>query len=208
MLRLVTPPQRTQLTTLAAAQTDLGVADVRISALIDQASEACVAFCGRPFAQASWEETFFGADGPLVLSRIPVTEIASVASGEYQLPETDWTFDQGSGLLHRHTYGQNGSYGIGYGQGWGYFQTVVSYTAGYVLPGGTNPTLPATIERACLEMVRALWFSTGPGGRDPTIRSESVQGIGTTSYFDPQPGTFGLPALATSLLQSYRNLRS
>lgn len=211
MIRCSVPPLSTQLTTAQAVQDELGIGhDPRMDPLVAQASAACVGYCGRPFAQATWIETF-GAPVPLLLSRVPVTQVVSVTRNGIALADTDYELDADAGII----LGPSGAGGDGdwphhadgcFGWHRRSVPTVVTYVAGYLLPNDPGRTLPDDVERAALEMVKALWFSSGEGARDPGIRSETTEGIGATQYRDPIPGAFGLPSMARDLLTPYRRL--
>ncbi len=209
MIQQTVPPLSTQLTTLQAVQDELGVdSEPRMLGLVNQASAACCGFCGRSFARATWAETFGCVSETLVLSRLPVVSVASVACNGTVVDPADLDLDAEAGLIRQYgAHGPNYEYsGLWEQRVWRPSRTVVIYTAGYLLPNDPGRTLPDDVERACLEMVKALWFSSGSGARDPGVRSDSTEGIGTTQYRDPIPGAFGLPSMAMDMLTPYRRL--
>ena len=63
--------------------------------------------------------------------------------------------------------------------------------------------LPYEIEQAAIEIVRGAFYSTN---RDPNIKAESVEGVGSITYFDTNAsGNFGsIPDKARSLLSALR----
>ena len=210
MIQVTVPPLSTQLTTLQAVQDDLGVEyEPRLLGLINQASAACCGFCGRSFARATWAETFNGSASPLILSRLPVVSVASIQCNGIALDPAGCEVDAEAALI-RHQDGRwsdPGCFGLWDDRmAWSPLRTVVTYTAGYLLPNDPGRNLPDDVERACLEMVKALWFSSGSGARDPGVRSNTTEGIGTTQYRDPIPGAFGLPSMAMDMLTPYRRL--
>lgn len=193
------PPLSTALTTAAAVELELGVAaDPRTERLIAQASRAIVSHCGRPFAAATWSETFTSDGSPLLLSRYPVRSLVSVTQGDTPLDSTQYRLKLAAGLLYRRYAWPSGFDGMFYSG------TVVVYTAGFLLPGDAGSDLPEDVERAAIEAVKGLWFAGGAGARDPSIRSETIEGIGSTSYQTAAPGSYGLPLTAIDLLVPYR----
>ena len=210
MIQLTVPPLTTQLTTLQAVQDDLGVDyEPRLLGLINQASAACCGFCGRSFARATWAETFDGPANPLILSRLPVVSVASITCNGAVVDLAGFEVDAEAGLVRQHGAGVSAdewSHPWDDRRGWRPLRTMVTYAAGYLLPNDPGRNLPDDVERACLEMVKALWFSSGSGARDPGVRSNTTEGIGTTQYRDPIPGAFGLPSMAMDMLTPYRRL--
>jgi hypothetical protein len=75
----------------------------------------------------------------------------------------------------------------------------ISYDAGWVLPGLTGRNLPAAVERACVLTV-AAWASAR--GRDPLLRSEAVEGVGSSSWIATD-NTGALPPQAVDALARY-----
>lgn len=207
LLRVVTPPSSSMLTTLDAVRDELGNYDplsaARMQRLIREASGLVSAFMDCRLAKARYEETFgsptlcvqagWRHTSPLTLSVLPVVQIVAVVSG---------------GVTHDASLVTVGADGQLAGW-WGRGATVVTYDAGYVVPGqaslSVSSTLPADIERACIDTVVALWHRAGRG--DPMIRSESVEGVGSTSYLDPASGpAAALPPTAVAALASYRSI--
>jgi hypothetical protein len=73
--------------------------------------------------------------------------------------------------------------------------TVITYKTGYTLPTG----LPQGIEHACILLVKQFIAS---GDRDPMVRSEGNDGVGSTEYFSG--GGAGLPPEVEGLICSHR----
>ncbi len=70
-----------------------------------------------------------------------------------------------------------------------------------MLPGESGRTLPHDVERAALTLAKGNCCARN---RDPLIRSETVEGAGSTDYF---AGTVSdLPPEVEALLTPYRNL--
>lgn len=51
---------------------------------------------------------------------------------------------------------------------------------GHILPGDPGRTLPYDIERACITLVKAYYFSRQ---RDPLVKSENIQDAVQSSYW-------------------------
>jgi hypothetical protein len=213
LVTIVTPPAQTALTTVATVKAELGTqtasALLRLPALIEQASGLITGYLGRELARATIQETIiWGADfgiaqQQLVVSRPPVATLTSVSFDGVLQDLSTIDFDQASGLMYRHAYAYNLDYNINPGYGYGY-RTDVVYDGGYLLPGQSNRDLPYAIERACIDITLALWHRSARG--DPMIRSESVDGIGSTQYLDPMPGNAGgMPPTAVAALTPFCN---
>ena len=193
-----TPSRR--LTTAQAAAEDLGVdLDPRLDQLVLQASGLCEAYCQRTFGRASWIETFDGFAEDLVLSNVPVTSLSAVlVDGTPSDPQL-WRLRNASGVLSIRRP-------VAWWRDAG--ETEVRYVAGWLLPDQDGRDLPDDIERACLETVKFLYFSTGANARDPAVRARGTEGIGQTSWMTPQPGAGSLPTTAADALQPYRLARA
>ncbi|HEV7458228.1 MAG TPA: hypothetical protein VGN96_15765 [Roseococcus sp.] len=134
------------------------------------------------------------------LSRTPVAAVVSVIEAGATLSADDFAIDAPSGVLRRLSADAP--------RCWQGAKVVVEYEAGWLLPGVASPlapNLPAEIETAVIEMVKAAREARG---RDPMLRSESVQGVGAVSYLDPARGAEDMPPQAAALLAPYRMLRA
>ena len=202
MIQQTVAPLTTQLTTVEAVRSELGAADdPRMPSFIDQATSACEGYCGRSFARATWLETIRDLSNPLLLSYAPVLSITSVVYGQTPVEVDRYEVDLDAGLIHFHAMRSDDQ--------WMFYRAAisVSYTAGYLLPNDPGRNLPAAVERACIEVFKGYWFGSGAGkARDPSIRSEMIEGIGSTSYLDPQATAYGLSPMAAALLMPYRRL--
>ncbi|MBN9241906.1 MAG: phage head-tail connector protein [Mesorhizobium sp.] len=188
-----------RLTTLPTAKAELqvtsGADDAYITSLIDQASAAVLSWCQRAFAAETVRETFRlpAPDTSIMLARWPVLSAVSIEING-QTEDADNAEPEAGGFLYRlNDDGNRVSWPSG--------RIVIEYRAGFVLPNDPGRTLPADIERAALSLVKAGWFARS---RDPLIRSETIEGAGSTDYFS---GTVSrLPPDVESLLSPYRNL--
>lgn len=163
--------------------------------LIDKASAAIASHCRRVLAEEVVSETFRIPlpDGhPLILSRTPVTAIASVLEDGIAILPADRELEAESGLLHRLRQDQRSAWSG---------KVVVEYTAGWRMPGQTNRTLPDDIERAAVLLAAAMHHARG---RDMAVRSESVDGVASISYRDPKAGHDDMPAEVAGLLSRWR----
>lgn len=187
MLTVITPATSTALTTLSRAKALLGFAstdDAAVAVLIGQASRLIAEHCRRPFGLAAYREMFSDRDlcgeGP-ILARDPVVELTAVRSDGALLDVADYRISDSGRLQRIDSYGRPSPW---YGS-----VLSVDYRAGYVLPqDGANapvPTLPDSVERAAI-MIVATYLSLR--GRDPTVKSESNDGLGQTSWWVPGAG--------------------
>ncbi|TXN71728.1 hypothetical protein [Methylobacterium sp. WL6] len=203
MLIVTTPATSTALTTVARARAILGFAttdDAAALVLIGQASRAIVDYCRRPFAIETVRESFTcndtRLDGP-ILGRGPVVEILSVRNSGDLIPPAEYAQDSRTGRLQRlDPYGSPLPW-------WG-GGLIADYRAGYVLPkddaGAPAPTLPESVERACI-MLLSSYLSLR--GRDPTVKTENSEGVGSTSWWVPGTSDRLASPEAAQLLADY-----
>lgn len=186
MLTVLTPASSSRLTTVENVRLDLGLPDGGLSAaaiarLIDQASAAIAQFCQRSFGVEALRETpHVPARGDrLVLSRDPLIEVTKVTRLGEVISASDYEVDGGVLRLLRGSW-WNACRGTGLS---------VEYRAGFTLPGDavtSGPALPADVERAAIMMVGTMLSMRG---RDPLLKSENVQGVGSSSYATPAAST-------------------
>lgn len=209
ILTTVTSPTYTDMTTLARVQEELELtaskAKKRVPNLIKDASALICDFCDRQFARTTVRQQFPVIVWPYpltlmanpVLSRlrllyVPVLSIVSATYNGTTVDTTQIQFNPDTGEL----------YGIGY------FDDI-TYVGGYDMPGDatqTNP-LPREVERACIDTVSMLWFRGGKQGRDPMIKTDQVEKVGLTSYFNPSGGNQdSLPPSAVASLSRYQRV--
>jgi hypothetical protein len=193
------------LTVLARVKTELGIAgsgsDAELGNLIREASDRINAHCLRPegFGQEVVTETFrmTASEEVLILSRGDAPgmsrTIATVTEDDVALDADEYLLD---GTLLRRLYSDTPGW-------WAARKVVVAYTAGYSLLQDDPDYLPHDLERACVELVSSFWQSRG---RDPNVRSESVDGVAAISYQDPRPGAGGLPKALADALATYRRV--
>jgi hypothetical protein len=204
MLTVVTPATQTRLTTVSAVRDALDLdeedfSDEKIESFIDQASQAIVDYCGRPFGRETYLETFRKVDcrsDGLLLSRAPVVSITSIDSDgtSVVLPE----YEIENGALYR--LSNNSRYA------WRAAVLAVTYVAGYILPsdevGAPAATLPLTVQRAAIDEIAAY---VSYEDRDALIKSETVEGVGSTSYYVPGESSILESPGSQAVLSKYRS---
>jgi hypothetical protein len=188
VVQIVTPSPSEFLTTLARVKRELNITDNSSDDIlkdkIGEASSDVAQAIGKRLPHEDVRETFWHDEGAhrlrshhhhgepaettLFLQRTPVTAIDSVTVDDVPLAETDYRLDPDAGLLDRLA-----SDGTPFS--WCFCRSVVvTYSAGFVLPGDPGRTLPAGIEGAVVALVSDYW---GSRGRDPTLRSEIIPGL-------------------------------
>lgn len=224
MLSVLTPADQTDLTTLAAVKSELQIADskdnVWLSLQISVASQMVTDYLnvmgaddgtvtlGRETLQETFrvhhsrylarrldsERTQY-----LMLSRRPVVSIDGLIQDGVALDPSEYEVD-GSGAL-KHLSSDRPT-------DWNGNKVVVTYTAGWLLPGQDGRTLPRDIESATIGLVKAAWFARL---RDPNIKSEeeNIPGVidQKTDYFfrSPEPGA-PLPEEIAQKLNRHRQI--
>lgn len=198
MITIITPVASRRLTTIPMAadhlQIGYDVDEIFIGDLIDGASASIASYCRREFGLETVAETFRCPTGEaLVLSRLPIASDLSIIQDGVALPPDEFEFDRAAGLVYRRG---------GYHQlHWAGFRVVATYTAGWTLPGPPSRNLPFDIEQACLILAAARFAGRG---RDPLLRSEMTEGVGSSSWLDPRAGMEALPPQVAGLLEPYR----
>lgn len=211
------------LADVATLQAELGGTADGLAGYLQQATALIETFISRPLGKADYLDTFRlngHARRSLTLGRFPVLSVASLS-----IDGADWALDSldldpNSGLLYPPGFGCGAGAGDGLSTcgyalastpAWCGYRITVGYSAGYVLPGMVDddggaqlpPTLPADLVRACLDTAKALYHARD---RDPLVRSETEQGIGSTSWLDPDAAAGGLPRNVAAMLGSYRRV--
>ncbi|MBN6819522.1 hypothetical protein JRF84_07955 [Methylobacterium organophilum] len=218
MLTVLTPAATARLATPADVRLDLGLAegtppDAALLRRIDQASADVVRVCQRTFGRQIYRERIHSLPREgFVLSAGPVNRIISLSimGGAAFAPEEYLLAND----TLRLTYGGSGG-GIGDGSAYNLWCSlrptlVVDYEAGWLLPGeevgedftGATP-LPADVEKAVIQLIGVAMSESG---RDMTIRSENVQGVGSTTYNVQGAGSALPHPGAEAALQPYRML--
>lgn len=202
LLTILTPATARALTTREAVCAELG-ADApgpdALPGLIAAASAAAERWCGRTFARETVREVFRdplprAPAVALVLARAPLFGAPAVTlDGTPLVADTDFEADGLAGLLWRLSGDRRCA--------WRAAKVVVTYTAGFALPGQAGADLPADVQRAVTLIAAAAVHAAG---RDPALRSSSTEGVGSESYLDPRAGMEAMPPQAAALLGPWR----
>ena len=204
ILTVTTPADSQNLTTLATVKAELGIAvaditkDVQFAIFIDQASGECASYCKRVFGQEAVSEQFrLGLHTrveELILKRYPVASIISITEedGTVLVEGTDYEMDPDNGILWR----LSGTERCGWPRG----KIVVAYVGGYAL----LDSLPQTIERACIELVKRYWFDLS---RDPQLTQITIPGVIERSWRIARATDPGITPAVTDRLNQFRDWR-
>lgn len=204
------PAPDAPLASLADLKADLGITDTsqdaKLALLLQDASSMALAYVGRPLIDRAWCDVIeLGCEArqsDLVLGRYPVSVVTGLTIGATALDA-----DAVAALPLNPEAGIVYPPDSGHPRCWRAARYVVTYRAGYTLDSvaadGTamRGTLPASIQRAVRLTAAALWHATG---RDPLLKSESEQGVGSTSWDTSAAATGGMPQAAADILDAYR----
>jgi len=196
MLTIVTAASDNDLVDLDRVKLELGIAesetgeDDKLAAMITEASAMVAAYCNRTtfgVEELRQTERLSSAREYLVLARDLAVEIDAVEVDGATLAPEDYELD--GPLLYRLQDDARTCWGG---------KVVVSYTAGFDIPLDA----PTALSRAALDLVVNLYRGAG---RDTSIRTEMVEGVGSTSYTDLRANA-GLPLSAERIraLERYR----
>lgn len=195
MITVTVASTNVSLTSLDTVKAELGVvdrsSDDKLKALISQASGVVASYCNRVFGLETVTEIFrvrCGTHG-LIAGRYPIKEITSIVENDIELSADDFEADLEAGIIERLRSGCVVR--------WPHGKVTVVYSAGYNLPAD----VPEPVERATIELVKQFYSS---GDRDPLVRSETVEGAGSTDYFAPFTG--GFTPEVEALLEPFRKL--
>ncbi len=192
---LEAPEHRYDFTGLAAVKAEMQKRiddhddDELLESLIAQMGASISAWCGRRFLPETIREDLH-IDSPastLTLSRWPIISLIAVVTEAGALAADQYEVDAEAGLLYRLTGNRRRI-------NWAPGRVSVDYVTGFeALPGG--------IERATILMVRNAFTSRG---RDPTLRTDDVSGIGSSTFglgtsFPPEVEELLLPYRATHI---------
>lgn len=188
MLEVLTPAATNDLTVLATVKEELGIApedttkDLRLLRLISEASSIVAQACKREgFGRALYRETFSSHHGThwrrhgVILEQDLNPVIETVTVDGVEVDASGYALD--SGILRRRILGNASTILIG-SYGWNCHRLEITYWAGWELLAG----VPPAVERVALDVVSALWSRRTAMLRDPSIRSEQIDGVGTITY--------------------------
>lgn len=184
MFRILAAPATNDLTTLAAVRRELELSsddspstqDERLSDIISTASDLVTQYCNRDtFGLQTIEQTEYlrqQTQGIVLVNDLnPV--ITSVSLNDVELDASQYVLD--GSILRQPISSWSG--GWRHCAGWYGGKIVITYDAGFAL----LDDLPRAIERACQDVVFSLYRRIS-STRDQTVRSETIDGIGTTTY--------------------------
>jgi hypothetical protein len=176
-------------TTIFTVKSELAISDnsqdVRLQALIVQASGLIDGYCGRAFARSTHIEKVkgYGAGSLLSVKNTPIISITSIALDNDVIDAAGYAIENEQAGLIRGDFVDTApvrySMGLEHMAGRQQRRYNVAYVGGYLLPDDANRNLPYEIERACIELVRGGYYAQG---RDVGIKSESTDGVGSTTY--------------------------
>lgn len=175
MLTIVTPPAVTALCTVDAVKAAVSVTgtddDAFIGDLVSGASSDIATMLGRTMGRARFRQTERLSEWVRFISLecLPFAELHSAqvdgAAIDLSLCEAD------ASRLFRLDATDCRVPWCG--------KVVLEYSAGWLLPGQTGRTLPAAIERACIDLVVMRYSAKG---RAPLLRAEQTDGVGRWEY--------------------------
>lgn len=206
----VSPVGPYDLTDLATVKQELNISgddtDVMLQRWITAVSSRISKYCDRVFVVEGVTETFrsnagvnasihqfnrvsFHPDGAnsieLTRRRLPTVSIESIIEDGTRtlVADTDYTVDMENGIVYR-------LYNAGTA-GWPLFSKVeIQYH------GGFDP-IPGDLVDACLILLQNRWANRG---RDTTLRQETIEGVGSKTYWVASPGvTSGEPGSGDDL---------
>jgi hypothetical protein len=200
------------LTTLPSIKLEFDIQnttqDVYLKSQITRASAAISSYCGRIFAKQTYEDTYVCRWGhwmhrSLQLRHWPIVPdtIEIVRDGSMLVEGDDFEIDMAAGIIRDISIGQ---------------AIQVTYEAGWILPGWDasgldGDPLPPEIEQAAILQILANRQSSRLAftDRDPFLRSETVEGVGTLQYSQTAIGSGssgaigGISSPARDLLAPY-----
>ena len=201
-----------RLTTAAKVQAVLFDGDTTdtalLEAMIDRVSTAAAAYCnlardangspptfGREVCRATWRPGWTMRTGSLMMPwRFPITAISSVVADGVTLQAADY----GLRDVNLERLDSDGALCA-----WPAAAIVVNFTAGWDL---TSPdTTPPDIEAAVIDQVRAMYQGRQ---RDPTLRAESTDSVGSATYSVAGGDSIGRSGLLLSVEAAFDGLRS
>jgi hypothetical protein len=195
MLEITTPAASNDLTDLARVKTELGITttaeDAKLAILISEASDLITAYCNRDTLRRETLRQTERISSPrecIILDRDLAVSITSVTVNGDALTASDYELD--GSLLYRLDDDTRVE--------WTDEKAVIVYAAGF----NALSDVPDAISRAAVDIVVNLYRSAG---RDTSIRTEMVEGVGSTSYTDLRANS-GLPLSAERIqaLTRYR----
>lgn len=203
---VVTPADKTALTSLERIRLEGKIFrdadDDLLTAKIAEASALIDSRCWPSLKRETVTETFYTECDDrwinrLILDRFPVVSISEViVDGGEPLDLSEFRIDSERRRIYRQT-------ALNYNYGWAFAHSaILTYVAGYLLPGQEGRDLPLEIEEACIELVGT--YLAVPPGRDPMLRAEEAPGVYRFEYQTTATGYAGdLPLGVLQKLDRY-----
>lgn len=196
ILTVTTPAGSSDLTTIADVKADLGITSITDDALLTryvaESSLEFAAVCNRVFGLETVAELMrpTSALDVLVMRRRPIVAITSIVEDDdAALTVDDYELDKAAGMIWRLESDCR--------RRWYANKLVVTYQAGYALPGSA----PRDLQKAVRAIVKAQYLSKG---RDPLVRSEAVPGVYEVAYWvGGLPGGAAWPADIAAAIARY-----
>lgn len=203
IITVLVPPSSSDLTTLAVLKEEFSVKnsanDSKFRRWITEVSATVETYLDRSLSLATVQESFTWATRHstkygLILNQFPIVSVTSLTLDSTVLDPASYSIDANKGILYRLDV-------AGFRRFWGALNISVVYVAGFA----AVEDVPADISRACLIMLRHRYAL---GNRDPTIKSEAVAGVLTSTYWVGGIGeNAAVPPEAAALLDPYREMR-
>jgi hypothetical protein len=198
LLFITTAATDRALLTVAEARSAIGNTSADVTALIAQVSSSIARACKVRAAGASpvtlrlevLQETFRlkSAQDCLILSRRPVTAIATVTENDELVDDDDYELDASSGILRRLS-DDNGTC-------WPCGKIIIAYRAGWA-------TVPDDLKLMAMKLAAVLYSE---GQRvDPNLKSESIPGVRDVEYWVAPSGDPLIPQEILDGLAPYMN---
>lgn len=221
MFSVSVPAATTGLTTLAAVKTALGInigsEDSYLNSQISAVSAMVCTFLGvsvasdggKTLGRETIVETVRKSDpyckslieGPtnrqIVLARYPVVSITSIVEDGTTLETTDYEVDGSNGLLKRLNEDNQVN--------WYAEKVVITYVAGWLLPGDAGANLPKDIESAAIDLIKA---TRAARMRDPLAKRIEIPDVRTVDYWvgGTAKNGSGMSSDIEAKLAPYRNM--
>lgn len=188
--KIVTPADVKWATTLATLKEELadkitGLSDAALKRMLNRVTSEICSFLNIPAAddgsrcmgkevieETLWRSPWLRSTGDqIVLSRRPIVSIDSVVVGDTTIASDGYELDAAAGILKR--VWSPTAFGFSTTPA---SQTIITYTAGWTLPGDDpdDYTMPPEIEGAALSLIN---LAISQRSRDPTVKSQWITDI-------------------------------